>query len=79
MPDHEPAQPVINPAPFEQSNVGQDLGFIQPAPQAVESAPSPLSPLDPEDRHSVRAALRQQKQIAQYFSRAARKPGSSQG
>lgn len=45
VPDHEPAQPVINPAPFEQSNVGQDLGFIQPAPQAVESAPSPLSRL----------------------------------
>lgn len=42
-PNHEPAQSVTGPAPSEQSNAGQNLGFTQPAPQSAEPAPSPPS------------------------------------
>lgn len=42
-PDHEPAQPATGPAPFAQSNDGQNLGFTRPAPQPAEPEFSPTT------------------------------------
>lgn len=44
VPGQEQAtQTADSPAPYEQSNADQDLGFTQPAPQPAEPEPSPPS------------------------------------
>ena len=78
--EQQPAQAADNnPTPFEPDGTDLRPGFYPTGPAARGAGEPATFPLDPEDRPSVRAALRQQKQLAQYFARAACRPGSGQG
>ena len=79
--EQQPAQAADNnPTPFEPDGTDYDLGFYPTGPRRPRSRTARRLPRSTRrDRPSVRAALRQQKQLAQYFARAARRPGSGPG
>ena len=80
-PERQPVQGADDASiPFGLDDPDGDLGFYPTGPAICGAGGPAVFPLDPDDRPSVRAApLPPAKQIAQYFSRAARRAGTGKG